>query len=420
MAHFLGAVSRAGFYFTLLFLTLSVLVLGGEYSVTGAVVGTFLMTLVAEVARFIGDGPVLLGWHVPATSSSVGCWFRAPSVIVVMVWKPPDWWVIGGWAGLFGRRVTAASPRPQLRCASCGLQSRRPCPPANTPSRARTRRFCGDCGLQALRRPRCVQGRLAREARPRRDRRPYRPERRRQDHAAQHHLRHVPTQCRYRHSRRYASGRIALARRCPPWDRSHVPDDKAVPRAHGAAETSRSRPPWRFVDRPKTASLLEGFAEFGFEEMANRKGGRAPLWGAARGRDRQRRCRPVSGNVLLLDEPEAGLNDEESMELVDVVRGIRDRVGCGVLLIDHDLRLRHGAAAERMYVLDAGRYASRRRHTSRDDSADPLSDRGIPRYTGIGRLGLGRERRGARAAAPSAARPGDRTAGCVNVPCSDL
>ena len=35
MAHFLGAISPAGFYFTLLFLTLSMLVLGGEYSVTG-------------------------------------------------------------------------------------------------------------------------------------------------------------------------------------------------------------------------------------------------------------------------------------------------------------------------------------------------------------------------------------------------
>ena len=298
----------------------------------------------------------------PCASRSVGSSFRAPSVIVVMVWKP---------SGLLGDRgvggaVRAAGDCREARDRSCACA----CHAASSRgarARRRTRRAerrTRRC-LRSLRPPStspahaAVQGRLARRARPRRDRRPYRPERRRQDHAAQHHLRHVPTQCRYRHSRRYASGRIALARRCPPWDRSHVPDDNAVPRAHGAAETSRSRPPWRFRHRPKTAELCSrAFAELGFEEIANRKGGRAPLWGAARGRDRQDACRPGSGNVLLLDEPAAGLNDEESMELVDVVRGIRDRVGCGVLLIDHDLRLRHGAAAERMYVLDAGRCAS--------------------------------------------------------------
>ena len=44
---------------------------------------------------------------------------------------------------------------------------------------------------------------------------------------------------------------------------------------------------------------------------------------------------------LLLDEPAAGLNDEESNDMLKVINGIREdpELGCGILIIDHDLRL---------------------------------------------------------------------------------
>jgi branched-chain amino acid transport system ATP-binding protein len=40
--------------------------------------------------------------------------------------------------------------------------------------------------------------------------------------------------------------------------------------------------------------------------------------------------------VLLLDEPFAGMNHDETMRMVDLVRGVRDR-GVTVLLVEHDL-----------------------------------------------------------------------------------
>jgi branched-chain amino acid transport system ATP-binding protein len=58
--------------------------------------------------------------------------------------------------------------------------------------------------------------------------------------------------------------------------------------------------------------------------------------------------------LLLLDEPAAGLNDTETTELMHKVRAIMDRTGCGVLLIEHDMRLVMGIC-ENIVVIDYGR-----------------------------------------------------------------
>jgi ABC-type branched-subunit amino acid transport system ATPase component len=60
---------------------------------------------------------------------------------------------------------------------------------------------------------------------------------------------------------------------------------------------------------------------------------------------------------VLLDEPAAGLNEAESDDLLATVLSIRDEVGCGILIIDHDLRLIM-RGTERIYVLDDGRVIS--------------------------------------------------------------
>jgi branched-chain amino acid transport system ATP-binding protein len=59
---------------------------------------------------------------------------------------------------------------------------------------------------------------------------------------------------------------------------------------------------------------------------------------------------------LLLDEPAAGLNDEESNDLLKVVNGIREdtEFGCGILIIDHDLWLIM-RLCDSVHVLDEGK-----------------------------------------------------------------
>ena len=42
-------------------------------------------------------------------------------------------------------------------------------------------------------------------------------------------------------------------------------------------------------------------------------------------------------NVLLLDEPFAGMNHDETMHMVDLVRKVRDERGVTVMLVEHDM-----------------------------------------------------------------------------------
>jgi ABC-type branched-subunit amino acid transport system ATPase component len=57
--------------------------------------------------------------------------------------------------------------------------------------------------------------------------------------------------------------------------------------------------------------------------------------------------------LVLLDEPAAGMNPTEKVELMGMVRRIRDR-GVTVVLIDHDMSLVMNVS-DRVIVLDAGR-----------------------------------------------------------------
>lgn len=67
-------------------------------------------------------------------------------------------------------------------------------------------------------------------------------------------------------------------------------------------------------------------------------------------------ARAISGakpRFVMLDEPTAGLNHDESQEVAAIVRDIRDRHACGVLLIDHDLRVIM-STCDRVVVLNDG------------------------------------------------------------------
>ena len=57
--------------------------------------------------------------------------------------------------------------------------------------------------------------------------------------------------------------------------------------------------------------------------------------------------------LLLLDEPAAGMNPQETKELMDLIAFIRKEFNLTILLIEHDMNLVMGIC-ERIYVLDHG------------------------------------------------------------------
>ena len=65
------------------------------------------------------------------------------------------------------------------------------------------------------------------------------------------------------------------------------------------------------------------------------------------------RALATSPKLLLLDEPAAGMNPQETLELTEFIHEIRDRHQLTVFMIEHhmDLVMR---ISERIYVLDFG------------------------------------------------------------------
>ncbi len=66
-------------------------------------------------------------------------------------------------------------------------------------------------------------------------------------------------------------------------------------------------------------------------------------------------ARAIASNpkLLLLDEPTAGMNPNETGEMTDFIRNLRDVLGITILLIEHDMRVVMGIS-EQITVMDFG------------------------------------------------------------------
>jgi branched-chain amino acid transport system ATP-binding protein len=65
------------------------------------------------------------------------------------------------------------------------------------------------------------------------------------------------------------------------------------------------------------------------------------------------RALATNPRLLILDEPAAGMNPQETAELMELIRSIREQFNLTILLIEHDMSLVMGVC-ERIYVLDYG------------------------------------------------------------------
>ena len=88
--------------------------------------------------------------------------------------------------------------------------------------------------------------------------------------------------------------------------------------------------------------------------------------------------------LLLLDEPTAGMNPQESDDFIAFVHRVRDEKDLTVLLIEHDMKVVMGVS-ERITVLEYGSKIAE--GTRRRDPDERARYRGVPRQ--------GRDRRSA-------------------------
>ena len=65
------------------------------------------------------------------------------------------------------------------------------------------------------------------------------------------------------------------------------------------------------------------------------------------------RAMATQPTLLILDEPAAGMNPQETRELMMLIEQIREEFNLTILLIEHDMSLVMGVC-ERIYVLDYG------------------------------------------------------------------
>jgi branched-chain amino acid transport system ATP-binding protein len=113
------------------------------------------------------------------------------------------------------------------------------------------------------------------------------------------------------------------------------------------------RPPWvrkeegAVRDRARELLAYVGLREHSFDRLA------AELSYGDQRRVEIARALASDPSLLLLDEPTAGMNPQESAALTVFMRKLRDELSLTILLIEHDMKVVMGVS-ERVTVLDHG------------------------------------------------------------------
>ncbi len=110
-------------------------------------------------------------------------------------------------------------------------------------------------------------------------------------------------------------------------------------------------PSFRKAERAMKAEAMEILEVMGLAEYAKYTAANLPY-----GQQRKleiARALATNPKLLLLDEPAAGMNPNETIELMDTIRFVREKFNVTVLLIEHDMKLVSGICEE-LTVLNFG------------------------------------------------------------------
>ena len=103
-------------------------------------------------------------------------------------------------------------------------------------------------------------------------------------------------------------------------------------------------PKYKKVEKEMNEKAMELLKVFGLDDKVDYLASNLP-YGAQRKLEIARAL-ATSPKLLLLDEPAAGMNPNETKELMDTIRFVRDEFDMTILLIEHDMKLVSGICEE--------------------------------------------------------------------------
>lgn len=120
---------------------------------------------------------------------------------------------------------------------------------------------------------------------------------------------------------------------------------------YSTAEGILRLPRYRKVEKEMNERAMELLSVFDLDGQADYLSSNLPY-----GKQRKleiARALATEPKLLLLDEPAAGMNPNETQELMDTIHFVRDKFDMTILLIEHDMKLVSGIC-ERLTVLNFG------------------------------------------------------------------
>jgi branched-chain amino acid transport system permease protein len=331
LAHFLGAFSPSKFYFDDTLTLLTMLIVGGMTTVSGALCGAVLVTLTVEILRRVEGGVDLFGWQTPEMFGMTQAGLCL-MILLVMYRRP---------AGLFAREIGERWLRPAPAVPHAGSDLSVAAAGELTIETA-TKDFSGLRALENVSvtvRPGEIVGLIGPNG------------------SGKTTLLNLvsgvlsPTAGRVlidgADATRWPAHKVAQAGVGRTFQNirlfGHLSvlenvEIAATTRADGSADSAR-------------ALARQLLAEFGLEGSVDRLAGELD-YGAQR-RLEIARALALRPRYLLLDEPAAGMNPTESNQLLAELAELRRRTGIALLVIDHDMSLIM-RLCDRIVVLNRG------------------------------------------------------------------
>lgn len=331
IAHFLGAFSPKKFFFVDTFSILAMLIIGGIGSVSGAVLGTAVVTVVMEVARRIEEGPLLPSLGLPQvfglTQLALGI-----GILLVMYRRP------GGLCGLVeidqwlfkSRRQQVMPPAKEMEQPAGSLQA------VDV-----SKNFAGLVALDKVNfdlRPGEIVGLIG-------------PNGSGKTTLLNAVSGAVPP----------SSGEVTVDGRAVTGMPANLVARLGVARSFQNIRLFKDMTVLENVEAAVSGSgrggsdirieAITALTELGVDHLADRRAG-ALAYGEQR-RVEIARAIAMRPRYLMLDEPAAGMNSAETQALMGLLRHIRDKYGLGLLLVEHHLDLVM-QLCDRIVVLNKG------------------------------------------------------------------